>query len=188
MDTFSIIVFVIAFLFYHPIPKLITLHNRRKYIQLIHTYLNRLVFLYINDNRKQNEVNPEGFDHEFWSLHDKLFDKLNYWIITHNMDYYIRKYNWQHQSISNPIFPVQGYENTYGVQADVLILYILKECSSIDFEPYIKTATDTNFHYPNEKKEKWYECVKRVLTCETAFVVYLFIAYCLVTVLCKKYI
>lgn len=188
MDTFSIIILVIVFLFYHPVAKLQTLYKRRKYIRLLRTYLNRLVFLYINDNRKQNKENADGFDYEFWSLHDKLFDKLDYWIITHNMDYYIWKYNWQYQPITNPIFPGQGYENTYGVQADVLVLYILKECSSIDFEPYIKIATDTNFHYPNEKKEKWYEYIKRVLICETASIVYLFIAYCLVATLCAKYI
>lgn len=150
-------IFIIGFaLLYHVCTKFYGLYKRKKYIILLYKYFSRLVFLYVNDNRKYNKEADE-FDNEFWSLRYKLSDRMDFWIKTHNMDYYIWKYPRSWQSIDNPLVPGVGYAQERGVSADILILHILKECSNIDFEPYIEKATDKKCRYPGEKEERWYE-------------------------------
>ena len=103
-------------------------------------YFNRLLNLYCADTEKTKS--------DFWRLDADIGDKVDFWIRTHNIDYYMREYLWSYSTTANPLVAGQGVVYVRGLPAERLIQFILKDCSDIDFGKYIDKAVAKDFQYP----------------------------------------
>lgn len=128
---------------FHAVMMLYGLYRRRRYKWHVCMYYNRLLNLYCADSGLTES--------DFMRLDDKMRNKLNFWIDTHNIDYYMNEYAWSYSTIANPLVPSQGVVYVKGLPAERLVLGILKELSDIDFRKYIDKATATDFQYQQLK-------------------------------------
>lgn len=136
----TIIAGVTFSILYHATTMLYRLHRRRKYEKRLYMYFNRLLNLYCADTDKSKI--------DYWRLRYDIGDNIDYWILTHNIDFYMREYRWSYSTIANPLIAGQGDVYMRGLPAKRLIQIILKDCSDIDFGKYIDKAVAKDFQYP----------------------------------------